>query len=209
MRVSRVKAVENRLAILHSASRLFRERGIDGTGVAEIAKEAGLTHGALYAHFPSKDTLAAEAFSHGFAGNMELVREWDVDGKRTFDDYLETMFSSRQRDNLAEGCPLTASASEIGRQGGAVCTSFTNAFEEMVALLEGSLSRSMPAAQRRRLAVATLAAQIGAIAVARAAAKVAPDLSAEVLESVRATLQGAQLTKKSKPNRSGRRKARV
>lgn len=74
MRVSREKAAQNRIAILQAASHLFRKRGIDGVGVAEIAKEAGLTHGALYAHFPSKDALVAEAFSHGFQGNMAANR---------------------------------------------------------------------------------------------------------------------------------------
>jgi TetR/AcrR family transcriptional repressor of nem operon len=189
MRVSKVKAAENRLAILDAASRLFRERGVDGTGVAEIAKEAGLTHGALYAHFPSKDMLAAEAFSHGFAGNMALIRAWDGDGKRTFDDYLGAMFSTKQRDNLAAGCPMTASASEVARQGGAVCTSFKNAFEEMVEVLERSLGDEVKSSERRRIAVAALAAQIGAIAVARATAETAPSLSKEVLRSVRDTVQ--------------------
>ena len=70
MRVSKKQAAENREALLQAANRLFRQRGIDGVGVAEIADEAGLTHGALYAHFPSKEALAAEAFSHGFAGNL-------------------------------------------------------------------------------------------------------------------------------------------
>jgi len=57
MRVSKEKAAENRVALLQAASRLFRKRGIDGVGVADIAKEAGLTHGALYAHFGSIDAL--------------------------------------------------------------------------------------------------------------------------------------------------------
>ena len=62
MFVSKEQTALNRDALLQAASRLLREKGIDGVGVAEIAKEAGLTHGALYKHFPSKDVLAAEAF---------------------------------------------------------------------------------------------------------------------------------------------------
>ena len=65
--VKREQFDENRETLLATASKLFRERGIDGVGVAEIAREAGLTHGALYAHFRSKEALATEAFSTGLA----------------------------------------------------------------------------------------------------------------------------------------------
>lgn len=191
MRVSSEKAAENRIAILRAASRLFRERGIDGAGVAEIAKKAGLTHGALYAHFPSKDVLAAEAFFHGFAGNMAAIQKWAGDRGRTFDEYLDAMFSTRQRDKLATGCPMTASASETARQGDAVAASFGRAFEETVEVLEKSLGSDVPSCQKRHLAVSALAAQIGAIAVARAVANVDPSLSKEVLRSVRETLRAA------------------
>src|SRR6202023_4155843 len=63
LKVTKEKAAENRAALVQAAGRLFRERGIDGVGVAEISKKAGLTHGALYAQFPSKEALAAEAFA--------------------------------------------------------------------------------------------------------------------------------------------------
>ncbi len=122
----------------------------DGVGVADIAKEAGLTHGALYAHFPSKDALAAEAFSYGFAGNMADTREWAGDRCPPFQEYLDGLLSPYMRDKLETGCPLTASASEIARQGCAVSASFTRAFEEMVAMMEGSLEDTIPASQRRR-----------------------------------------------------------
>lgn len=191
MRVSKEKATENREAILKAASRLFRERGIDGVGVAEIAKEAGLTHGALYAHFSSKDKLAAEAFSCGFKGNMAAIQKWAGNRGRTFEEYLDAMFSTRQRDNLASGCPMTASASGIARHGDAVAASFASAFEEMVEVLEKTLNSEVPATQRRPLAVSALAAQIGAIAVARAVANVDSSLSQEVLRSVRDMVKAA------------------
>ena len=54
LKVTKAKAAENRAALVQAAGSLFRERGIDGVGVAEISKKAGLTHGALYAQFPSK-----------------------------------------------------------------------------------------------------------------------------------------------------------
>ncbi len=188
MRVSKEKAAENRVAILEAASRLFRKRGIDGVGVAEIAKEAGLTHGALYAHFSSKDELAAEAFSHGFAGNLAQARTRTGDRCPSFQEYLDGLLSTYMRDNLETGCPFAASASEIGRQGCAVSASFTRAFEEMVAMLESSLDDAIPASQRRRLAIAAVATEVGAIAVSRAVAKADASLADEVLQAVRETV---------------------
>ena len=122
MRVSKEKAGENRTALLQAASRLFRQRGIEGVGVADIAREAGLTHGALYAHFSSKDELAAEAFSHGSAGNLARARARARAGDRcpSFQEYLDGLLSTYMRDNVETGCPFAASASEIGRQGCAV-----------------------------------------------------------------------------------------
>jgi TetR/AcrR family transcriptional repressor of nem operon len=191
MRVSKEQAAENRVALLQAASRLFRQRGIDGVGVADIAKEAGLTHGALYAHFKSKDELAAEAFSYGFEGNMADTREWAGNRCPSFEEYLDGLLSTYMRDKLETGCPMAASASEIGRQGCAVSASFTRAFEEMVTMLEGSLEDAIPPSQKRRLAVAAVAAQIGAVAVSHAVAKTDTALADEVLQAVRETVGAA------------------
>ncbi|CAO3440440.1 TetR/AcrR family transcriptional regulator [Azospirillum endophyticum] len=191
MRVSKEKAAKNREALLSAASRLFRERGIDGVGVAEIAKEAGLTHGALYAHFKSKDELAAAAFSHGFAVNMEATREWIGDRQLGFEDLLDGYLSDYMRRKVSDGCPMAASASEIGRHDEAVSESFTAAFTEWAAMVEASLEPSLPEPERRKLAIAATTAEIGALAISRAVAKADPALSDEVLEAVRATFVDA------------------
>jgi TetR/AcrR family transcriptional repressor of nem operon len=67
MRYPASQTAERHERILREAARLFRERGFDGAGVADIMKAAGLTHGAFYAHFPSKDALEAEAVERAFA----------------------------------------------------------------------------------------------------------------------------------------------
>lgn len=198
MRVSKQQAEENRNALLCAASRLFRGRGIDGVGVAEIAKEAGLTHGGLYAHFQSKNELAAEAFSYGFDGNMAQAREWAGDRKPAFEEYLDGLLSTRMRDNVETGCPMAASASEIGRQGPAVSASFTDAFQRQSALLEASLEEAIPPSERRHLALAATAAEIGAIAVSRAIAKTDAALADEILQAVRDTLGAAHVINKTK-----------
>jgi TetR/AcrR family transcriptional regulator, transcriptional repressor for nem operon len=198
MRVSKEKAAENRVALLQAASRLFRQRGIDGVGVAEVAKEAGLTHGALYAHFPSKDALAAEAFAHGFQGNMAGMRVWAGDRHVSFEEHMDALLSPDMRDRLETGCPMAASASEIARQGCAVGASFAHAFEEMVTLLERSLEDGIPACERRRLAVVAVAAEIGAIAVSRAVARTDTALADEVLQAVRETVVTAHKVEKAR-----------
>src|SRR5437879_10460328 len=81
LKVTKEKAAENRAALVQAAGRLFRERGIDGVGVAEISKKAGLTHGALYAQFPSKEALAAEAFASAFKHGFEQLTA-DRDGRQ-------------------------------------------------------------------------------------------------------------------------------
>jgi TetR/AcrR family transcriptional repressor of nem operon len=192
----------NRDSLLRAASHLFRQKGIDGVGVAEIAKEAGLTHGALYKHFPSKEALAAEAFYYPIATKNAEADASEEDLKHPFEDRLDAMFSIKRRDNLANGCPMTASASEIARQGTAVAASFTRAFKEGVAGLEASLDTKMPRARRRQLAVSALAAQIGAIAVARAVAQIDASLSEEVLQAVRQTVRSTRTLRRNKVRRS-------
>src|SRR5258705_133000 len=76
MKISKAQAEANRAALVHAASRLFREKGLDGTGIAEICQAAGLTAGALYSHFPSQDALAAEALAHGQPGSNTLARSF-------------------------------------------------------------------------------------------------------------------------------------
>jgi TetR/AcrR family transcriptional regulator, transcriptional repressor for nem operon len=201
MRVSKQKSAENRVVLLNAASRLFRERGIEGVGVAEIAKEAGLTHGALYAHFPSKDALVAEAFRHGFDRNVAGAS----DQRATFEEHLGGLLSTQMRDDWKAGCPMAASASEIGRQGCAVSESFTQALEQMATMIEGSLGDSIPPSKRRSLALAAVAAEIGAIAASRAIAKTNPALADEVLQAVRETVCTAYKAEKATSTKAKRR----
>ncbi|WP_263356172.1 TetR/AcrR family transcriptional regulator [Acidicapsa ligni] len=194
MFVSKEQTALNRDSLLQAASRLFREKGIDGVGVADIAKEAGLTHGALYKHFPSKEALAAEAFKYAAANKLDSRGN----RKQTFEKRLNAMFSTERIDTLAEGCPMTASASEIARQGTAVAESFTRVFKETIAEIEMLIEGPMPAAQKRHLAISALAAQIGAVAVARAIARIEPSLSEEVLKSVHKTVKPTHAIKRAK-----------
>ena len=100
--------------ILNEAARLFRERGFAGAGVAEIMKAAGLTHGAFYAHFPSKGELAAEAVARAFAQSEDrsvVGHRRDRSQVRLLDSYL----SSAHRDHPGQGCAIAALGPEIAR----------------------------------------------------------------------------------------------
>ncbi len=188
MRITKEKAEENRLALVKAAGKLFRERGIDGVGVAEISKEAGLTHGALYAHFPSKDALAAEAFGHN-SDRAAIIRERImVDGKPNFDAFLDFYLSTEQRDNPAHSCAMAASASEIGRQDVSISLRYAESFQRMTTFLEGHIAETKPDADARAEALAIGAALIGGVSAARAVAKANPALSDEILRSTRRVL---------------------
>ncbi|HWX34197.1 MAG TPA: TetR/AcrR family transcriptional regulator [Steroidobacteraceae bacterium] len=185
MKVTKEKAAENRAALVRAASRLFRERGIDGVGVAEISKKAGLTHGALYAQFPSKEALAAEAFASSANRGMERMTAGRDGRPATLTDFLDHYLSFDHRDNLATSCPMSASASEIGRQDKVVGERFTEGFEQFVALIERGLGASPVKAANHQRALAMMAALIGGVAASRAVAKTNPKLSNEILQAVR------------------------
>ena len=187
MRVTKEQAAANRAALLRAAGRLFRERGIDGVGVAEICKAAGLTHGALYAQFTSKDALAAEALAEGIKGSGARLQKV-TSSDNALGDLLDYYISRRHRDDLASGCPLAASASEIARQDEAVSARFVDGFERMVDRVEATL-RDVPPSLRHERALTIAAAEIGVLAAARAAAKSDLALSNAVIAAGRRVLE--------------------
>jgi TetR/AcrR family transcriptional repressor of nem operon len=184
LKVTKERATENRAALVHAAGRLFRERGIDGVGVAEISKKAGLTHGALYAQFPSKEALAAEAFASGLEPGLQKMTA-DREGRPALTDFLDDYLSPDHRDNLAAGCPMSASASEIARQDKMVGERFSEGLGQFAALIERGLGASAVKADKRQRALAIMAAMIGGVAASRAVAKADPKLSNQILRAVR------------------------
>jgi TetR/AcrR family transcriptional regulator, transcriptional repressor for nem operon len=187
VKVSRVKAAEHRTALVKAASRLFREKGIDGVGVAEISKAAGLTHGALYAQFPSKDALAAEALEEGVKERERLIHALNGGEELSLSSLLDFLLSPRQRDSIGESCPMTASASEIARQDAVVRETFSRGFEDLVSVVEATV-KGKSKEDRRSRALMIVSGEIGAIAVARAVRKSRPALSTQMLTAARRIL---------------------
>lgn len=185
MKITKERAEANRAALVREASRLFREKGIDGVGVAEISKAAGLTHGALYAHFDSKEELAAEALAFGVGQGNALLYGDTHSGEPDLPHFLDYYLAAAQRDNPATHCALAASASEAGRQDAALSVNFTEGYMVMVRAFERQIALARPGANARADALALVAAMIGGIAVARATVKADPQLSQQVLDGVR------------------------
>lgn len=188
MRISKEKAAENRASLIRAASKLIREHGIDGVGVAEISKEAGLTHGALYAHFKSKEELALEALSYGLDQTASRMYSATVNGMPDLQAYLDAYLSLECRDDYANRCPMAASASEIGRQDKAISTRFSEGYMVMVRAFERQIAENAPGSDALGRAMVVVATMIGSIAVSRGTAKGNPQVSEHILAAARAAI---------------------
>src|SRR5258708_20942185 len=102
MRKSREEAAETRARIIRKASKEFNQHGIAGTGLADVMRSAGLTHGGFYKHFQSKDELVAEALERG----LEKVIEHSA-GEPATSEFLKEELSPRHPDDFDNACPLT------------------------------------------------------------------------------------------------------
>lgn len=185
MKISKEKAAENRDALVRAASRLICERGYDGVGVAEISTAAGLTHGALYAHFRSKEELALAAFSYGLEQAGARMEMNEADGTPDLPAFLDRFLSVESRDDYAGACPIAASASEVGRHDRDLSIRFSEGYMDMVRVFEGSIAGSRSTEDARARAMTLVATLVGVHAVARGTAKGDPALSEEVLRAAR------------------------
>ena len=182
MRVTKEKSAEHRQAIVVAASRLFRERGFDDVGVIEITRLAGLTHGAFYGHFPSKDALCAIACRHAFD---ERIGDWGEQVSLAV--YLDRYISPAHRDNPGEGCPIVSLSPHIGRQKLAVRKEFSRGVSRFVDLIAEHLPPKFAKAHAKKRAAAILSTMVGGMVLARSTA-FDPNLSLRMLSESRATI---------------------
>jgi TetR/AcrR family transcriptional regulator, transcriptional repressor for nem operon len=187
MKVSREQAAQNRERIVETAARLFRERGFEGIGVADLMKEAGLTHGGFYGHFSSKEDLKAEASTRALMRSLAVLSKV---AERAPGDPLsavaEAYLTSRHRDNPGAGCLLAALGPDVSRQGPAVRRSVTDYVRGAVDLL-ATLVAGRSKAARRQKAISTYATLVGAMVMARAVDDRA--LSQEILDAGLASIK--------------------
>jgi AcrR family transcriptional regulator len=151
------------------AARAIRRSGYAGTGVADIMKEAGLTHGAFYAHFPSREAMLAEAASRACAESAAAAFSAvaSVPSQEALKTMLRAYLSPEHLEQIESGCPLAALGSETVRQTPEVRRTTTQHIKAMVDLIaRQSPDWGQPAAHER--ALLTLAAMVGTLVLARA-----------------------------------------
>lgn len=155
--------------IVSAAARAIRRSGYDGTGVADIMKEAGLTHGAFYAHFTSREAMLAEAANRACAESATVVADIvaSVPPEQALASMLRRYLSREHLAQVEQGCPLAALGSETPRQAPEVRRVTTRHIKEMIDLVaRQSPDWGQPGAHER--ALVTVATMVGTLLLARA-----------------------------------------
>jgi len=155
--------------IVEVAARAIRRSGYAGTGLADIMKEAGLTHGGFYAHFKSRDALLAEAWNHAGAESAALAARVTSAAPpgQEIQAIMQAYLSPEHISAIETGCPVSALGSEMPRQSPAVRRAATIHIKEMIDLI----ARQLPdwgQPQAHQQAMALLCALIGTTMIARA-----------------------------------------
>lgn len=166
-KASRKEATHER--IVEAAARAIRRSGFDGTGVADIMKDAGLTHGGFYAHFSSREAMLAEATMRAGADSAALLSRVVAGApeQQALQALLEAYLSKTHVEKAEHGCPVAALASEIWRQTPDVRHAATHRIKEMIDLVaRQSPHWGQPDAHEQ--ALVTVATMVGALSLARA-----------------------------------------
>jgi TetR/AcrR family transcriptional repressor of nem operon len=181
MRVSRIQAAENRQTVIDVASRLFRERGFDGIGLKDLMKAAGLTQGAFYKQFASKEDLAVEASRRALEG---ASRRWSDAAAKNPDDPLGAVIafylSGDHREEKMDGCPIVALGADAARQGSDVKAAFETGITAHLEVLGRFISETGGEASSGK-AMAILSTMVGAVTLSRVVND--PDLAQALLDA--------------------------
>ncbi|MGQ0682427.1 TetR/AcrR family transcriptional regulator [Bradyrhizobium sp.] len=181
MRVSRIQAAENRQTVINVASRLFRERGFDGIGLKDLMEGAGLTQGAFYKQFASKEDLAVEASRRALES---ASHRWSDAAAQNPDDPLGAVLAfylnGDHREEKMDGCPIVALGSDAARQGPDVKAAFEagiKAYLEVLGRLIAETGGEAPSGK----AMAILSTMVGAVTLSRVVND--PDLAQALLDA--------------------------
>lgn len=176
--------------ILDVASAQFRESGIAAVGLAGIMAEAGLTNGAFYTHFASKEDLV-RAVLLDVLERREQRHKDNLDNGVPLETVIRDYLSPRHRDSAATGCPTAALVSEIARHPKATREAFTEKVSDILALMAKQVTDGLPAERRRRALVA-YATMVGALQLSRAVSdrKLAEEILANAADAAIAIANG-------------------
>jgi TetR/AcrR family transcriptional repressor of nem operon len=178
-----------RRRIVAAASAAFRERGVENTGVDEVMRRAGLTHGGFYAHFSDKAELVAEACAEAFdaaVGNLDRIAALPTAAKRArllIDSYL----SARHRDNRGSGCLVVAVGADMARLDSTGRSGYARGFARHLDRLCVALRLARDEEKNRDLVTHLMSSLVGALLFARAADS--PERSDALLGSARRMLR--------------------
>ncbi|GHA08638.1 TetR family transcriptional regulator [Streptomyces tauricus] len=195
-RITKEDKARNRQNILEAAGRMFRSQGIDAVGIAELMKEAGLTHGGFYNHFASKNDLVVEVCGASFAASLGSLARTVEEGPDEDGSPLERVvagyLSTAHRDAPDGGCPSASLVTDAGRHSEAVQSAYAEGVEGYLTGFAAELLREaeekgekLDPGEARRRAMRLLSEMVGALMLARAVRHVEPELSDEILRTGR------------------------
>ena len=194
MGLSKEQAAKNRLAILASATQLFRERGVDAVGLSELMKHAGFTQGGFYNHFASKSALVAEVISAAMAqgaADFSQALNTPVEASTTaLHRFVGYYLSQGHCDNIEHGCPVSGFAGDAPRVGTEAQTYFVHGLDDQITIIAALIAESgttdATGEQRtlRERAISLHCQMVGALILSRSVAQTAPAFSDEILKNV-------------------------
>lgn len=203
MRYSKEHKQETHARIVKKAATRLREKGAHGIGVADLMKDAGLTHGGFYAHFDSREALVIEAFNYAMDRGNERWRKVvaEMPPEKRLATIVEGYLTSIHRDDPGHGCAIPALGAEIARESPKTRKAFAAKLEQMIEMIADQVL-DVPRKAARKQATATLATMIGTIVMARISGN--GELSDEILSVGREAALGrgaaAKPMKKAKVN---------
>src|ERR1700726_5214556 len=173
MRYSKEHKFQTHAKIVKRASVKLREKGAHGIGVADLMKDAGLTHGGFYAHFNSRDALVIEAFAYAMDRGTE---RWRKIAEQTPPDkrlatIVESYLTAVHRDDPGHGCAIPTLGAEIARESPKTRKAFAAKLEQMIDALAAQIPGVPPKAARKQ-AMAMLATTLGTMVFAALAGTV-------------------------------------
>lgn len=179
--------------IVTLAARRLREEGLEGIGVADLMKEAGLTVGGFYKHFASRDELVAEAVETAIGSWRRQQEEKGIDPHSiSLDEYVDTYLSERHRDHCGEGCAYAALTADMARSSDMVRTVATEGLQRNFEAMTARMPKPESAEAKRKAIIASCLIT-GALGLARVANDEA--LSNEILETVKQFVKELPRTK--------------
>jgi TetR/AcrR family transcriptional repressor of nem operon len=206
MRYSREHKLETHARIVKRASVRLREKGAHGIGVADLMKDAGLTHGGFYAHFDSREALVIEAFTHAMNRSTERWRKLaeQTPPEQRVAAIVDSYLTPAHRDDPGHGCAIPTLGAEIARESPRTRKAFAGKLEEMIDAIAAQIP-DLPRKAARKQATAAIATMMGTLVMARVAGN--GEFSEEILNSGREAVLGRATTAKRVTKKAASKKA--